>query len=60
MRLAKLEITMVMAHLLANLQIEPSDKKGYKLSGVFPSVDRNGYRMEKSRVPMYVRYKARE
>ncbi|KAI0006915.1 cytochrome P450 [Xylariaceae sp. FL0662B] len=60
MRLAKLEITMVMAHLLAGLQLEPSCEKGSKLTSAFPLVDRHGYRMTKPEVPIYVRYKARE
>ncbi|RYP80358.1 hypothetical protein DL769_002507 [Monosporascus sp. CRB-8-3] len=60
MRLAKLEITMVIAHLIAYFQLEPSDWEGSKLITAFPSVDRNGYRMKKSKVPMYVRYKVRE
>ncbi|EXU99416.1 cytochrome P450 [Metarhizium robertsii] len=60
MRLAKLEISMVIAHLLAHFEFEPSDGKGCKLREPLPLVDRNEYRLKKPKGTVYIRYRPRE
>ncbi|KAK2593058.1 hypothetical protein QQS21_009266 [Conoideocrella luteorostrata] len=60
MRLAKLQITIVMVHLLSSFEFEPSDRKGSKSTCILPTVDRNTYRLDKPKVPILVRYKSRE
>ncbi|KAK7987045.1 hypothetical protein PG996_006349 [Apiospora saccharicola] len=60
MRLAKLEITMLMASLVAHFEFQPSDAQGSKTTGEFPLVHRNGHRMEKPKTPVYLRYKERK
>lgn len=57
MRLAKLEINLVLVYMLANFQFELSDKQGRQRVGSIPSVDRNKLRPERSRMPIYIRYK---
>ncbi|KAI0003478.1 cytochrome P450 [Xylariaceae sp. FL0662B] len=60
MRLAKLEVNLIVVHLLANFEFELSDKKGRRNVGLMPFPDRNMLRPEKSRVPIYIRYKPRK
>ncbi|KAK0727678.1 cytochrome P450 [Lasiosphaeria miniovina] len=60
MRLAKWETTMVVSRLLANFDLEPSDRSGSKVQVPFPGPDRNGYRLDKPKVPIFIRYKARD
>lgn len=59
MRLAKLEINLVLVHMLANFEWELSDKHGGRKVGEMPPVDRNLLRPEKPRMPVYIRYKSR-
>ncbi|KAI0860526.1 cytochrome P450 [Xylaria cubensis] len=60
MRIAKLEINVIIVHLLANFELEISDKQGCSRLGTMPSVDRNMLRPEKPQIPIYVRYKLRD
>ncbi|KAM7190412.1 Cytochrome P450 [Rhypophila sp. PSN 637] len=60
MRLAKLETTMVVIRLLASWELEPSDSTGNRVDIPFPAPDRNGYRMGKSAVPLWVRCRPRQ
>ncbi|KAI0544537.1 cytochrome P450 [Xylaria curta] len=60
MRLAKLEIDVIIVHLLANFEVELSDKQGYPKVGTMSPVDRNILRPEKPHIPIYVRYKLRD
>ncbi|KAI1410685.1 cytochrome P450 [Hypoxylon sp. FL1857] len=59
MRLAKVQINIILVHMLANFDFELSDEKGRQKLGTMPSVDRNLLRPEKSHVPIYIRYKRR-
>ncbi|KAI0552667.1 cytochrome P450 [Xylaria curta] len=59
MRLAKLEITMVITYLLAMFHIQPSDEDGCEFTGPFPAVDRNWYRIRKPDGPIYIRLQPR-
>ncbi|KAI0024605.1 cytochrome P450 [Xylariomycetidae sp. FL0641] len=59
MRIAKLEINIILVHLLANFLLELSDRNG-RLVRDRPSIDRNMLRPEKSRMPVYIRYRLRE
>lgn len=59
MRLAKLEINLVLVHMLANFGWELSNKHGDRKVGEMPPVDRNLLRPEKSRMPLYIRYECR-
>ncbi|GAB1309802.1 Obtusifoliol 14-alpha demethylase [Madurella fahalii] len=60
MRLAKLEINLILVHMLANFDFELSDEQGRRKVGAMPRVDRNMLRPEKSHVPIYIRYKRRD
>ncbi|KAK3374268.1 cytochrome P450 [Lasiosphaeria ovina] len=60
MRLAKWETTMVVSRLLTNFDLEPSDRNGSEVQVPFPGPDRNGYRLDKPKVPIFIRYKARD
>ncbi|KAI0479827.1 cytochrome P450 [Xylaria cf. heliscus] len=59
MRLAKLEINVLFVYLLANFDIELSDKRGCSTVGTLSSMDRNMLRPEKPHSPTYIRYKLR-
>ncbi|KUI67582.1 Obtusifoliol 14-alpha demethylase [Cytospora mali] len=60
MRLAKLEINLVLVHMLVNFEWELSDKHGVQRIGSMPAVDRNLLRPEKSHKPIYIRYRSRD
>lgn len=62
MRHAKLEINLILVYMLANFEFELSDKQGRRKVGatLIPSVDRNKPRPQKSRLPIYIRYKPRQ
>lgn len=60
MRLAKLEITMLVASLVAHVEFQPSDAQGSKVTLELPLVHRNGHRMEKPKTPVYLRYQERQ
>ncbi|KFA54601.1 hypothetical protein S40293_02211 [Stachybotrys chartarum IBT 40293] len=59
MRLAKLLITMVTAHVLANMDFELCDPDGSDNTAV-PEWDRNALRMEITGEPCYMRYRHRQ
>jgi hypothetical protein len=59
MRLAKLLITMVTAHVLANMDFELCDPDGGD-DTVVPEWDRNALRMEITGEPCYMRYRHRQ
>ncbi|TGJ87186.1 hypothetical protein E0Z10_g1624 [Xylaria hypoxylon] len=60
MRLVRLEINVIIVHLLANVEFELSHKQGHTRVGEMSSVDRNMLRPEKPRIPTYMRYKIRD
>ncbi|KAG8406024.1 hypothetical protein J3458_021367 [Metarhizium acridum] len=60
MRLAKLLITMVTVHLLANMDFAVCDRDGSEKTAGMVVWDRNALRMEISEEPAYVRYRPRE
>jgi hypothetical protein len=59
MRLAKLQVNLILVHLLASFERQLSDKHGNCKIGGMPAVDRNNLRPEKSHKPIYIRYKPR-
>lgn len=59
MRIARLEIDLILVHLLANFEFELSNKVGLRNVGSLPAVDRNLLRPEKSRAPIYIRHNSR-
>jgi hypothetical protein len=59
MRLAKLLITMVVAHLISIAEFEPSQHDGAD-NTIIPLWDRNSLRMEIKDDPVYLRYKLRK
>jgi len=59
MRLAKLEITLIAAYLMARFDFELSDKQGNPRSEMPHLPGRNEHTVKKSKVPVYLRYKPR-
>lgn len=59
MRLAKLEINVLVVYLLASFELEMSDKRGRSRVGVPVHMDRNALRPEKPASPTYIRYRVR-
>ncbi len=59
MRLAKLEISLLVAYFITTFDFELSDKHGNQSSGKPQLPHRNEHTAVKSRVPVYLRYKPR-
>jgi hypothetical protein len=59
MRLATLEIIILMAHFIASFEFGLSDKRGVISSEKPPFPDRNILLTAKPKSPVYLRYKAR-
>lgn len=59
MRLAKLEITLIVAYFMARFDFELSDKQGNPSKEMPQLPGRNEHTAKKSKVPVYLRYKPR-
>lgn len=59
MRLARLEINLIIVHMLADFNWELSDKHGQSTPNTNPAIDRNSLRPERSQRPVYIRYRPR-
>lgn len=59
MRLAKLEITLMVAYFITTFDFELSDKDGNPSPGKPQLPNRNEHTVVKSKVPVYLRYKPR-
>ncbi|KAM7210435.1 Cytochrome P450 [Rhypophila decipiens] len=60
MRMAKLMVFIITAHMLANFDFELSDPDGGENTAGLPPWSTNAIRMEISDAPAYLRYKVRE
>jgi sterol 14-demethylase len=59
MRLAKLEITLIVAYFVSQFDFELSDKHGNPTSEPPRLPDRNEHTAQKAKVPVYLRYRPR-
>jgi sterol 14-demethylase len=60
MRVAKLEITLIMAYFMAQFEWELADKHGNPSREMPPMPDRNEHSAQKPKVPVYLRYRLRD
>ena len=60
MKLAKLEMVMMISHLVARFEFELSDRNGNPARDRTPPwLDRNEHTVRKAKVSVYLRYKRR-
>jgi sterol 14-demethylase len=59
MRLAKLEITLIVAYFAAMFDFELCDREGNATAEMPKLPHRNEHSAQKSKVPVYLRYKPR-
>ncbi len=60
MRFAKLEVTIITAHVVALFDFEPSDARGRPATAPPAPVHRNQVQAQRPAEPVYLRYRPRE